>query len=150
MKAYLLALTGSYVGLTTAFLTLLHSSSSIKNPPLPPLPTLLLSLHYHPLFRSACVWCDSLLSKQAGSPSSLGRRCLSEEVCVSFSLIVSCCSTEIFGGCVFHFKLKSSFYKYIQFPLILTSVREKLDQNEIVNRIKSGKWEFNLEVFVVF
>ena len=69
---------------------------------------------------------------------------------MSFSLIVSCCSTKIFGRCVFHFKLKSSFYKYIQFPLILKCVRGKMDQNEIVNRIKNGKREFNHEVFVVF
>lgn len=89
-----------------------------------PLP-LLLSLHYQPLFRSARAWLAGLLCKQEGSPGSLGRRYLSEEVCVSFSLIFSCCSTKIFGGCVLHFKLKPSFYKCIQFPLILKSVRGK-------------------------
>lgn len=113
-------------------------------------PALLLSLDYHPLFRSACAWRASLLSKHAGSPISLGRRYLSEEVCVSFSLMVSCRATMTFSGCVLHFKLKASFYKDIQFPLIFKSVRGKIDQNRIVNRIKNGKWKFNHGIFVIF
>lgn len=96
---------------------ILHAEPSPPHPAPAAFPSL------PPTLQSACVWCASLLSKQAGSPSSLGRRYLSEEVCVSCPLIVSCCSTKIFGGCVFHFKLKSSFYKYIQFPLILKHVR---------------------------
>lgn len=125
MKVYAMRLIWSYVGWTAVLLTLLYSSPSIKNHQYQPLCPCCFPFTT-PHSSEVHMHSASLLSKQAGSLVSLGRRYSSEEVCVSFSLVVSYCySTKIFGGCVLHFKLKSSFYKDVPFPLIFKSVRGK-------------------------
>lgn len=50
---------------------------------------------------------------------------------------------------VFLFLTKIIILQVYPVPPDIKTCKGKLDQNEMVNRIKSGKWKFNREVCVI-
>lgn len=67
--------------------------------------------------------------------------------CLLLLCIVSWCSTKGFCGCVFNFKLKIIISHVYPISLDIEKWDEKMDQNEIVNKITNGKWKFKYEIF---
>lgn len=140
----------AYSTLSWQLLSWTFGQSPFYQEPFPPSPLLmLLSHHYHPLFRSAWASCASLLSKQAGSLILLAggsqvRTC----VCLFFGRQLAVVPPRFWWVC-FLFQTKIIILQVYPISSDIKSYVEKIDENKIVNTIKNGKWKCNNEAFVI-